>query len=214
MIYNLLYKELRLAAHPNLYIFTLLGVLVIVPAYPYSMVFMFGCMAPYINFMYGRETNDIYYTALLPVKKSDIVKSKCLLLAVMQTVQLLISLPFAVLRVYIFPDGNPAGIEANAAYYGFGLIIYAVFNLIFLTVFFRTAYKAGKAFIFACIPAALMAVFMEVIIHFPRFSWLDSTQPAALLRQLPVLGTGLILYIAGMAAAYSISSKLFSRADL
>ena len=38
-MFNLLYKELKLAAHPNLYIFTALGVLVIVPAYPYGMVF-------------------------------------------------------------------------------------------------------------------------------------------------------------------------------
>ena len=214
MIYNLLNKELRLAAHPNLFIFTFLGVLVIVPAYPYCMVFMFGCMAPFITFMYGRETNDIYYTALLPVKKSDVVKAKCLLLAVMQTAQLLISLPFAVLRVYILPDGNPAGIEANAAYYGFGLMIYAVFNLIFLTVFFKTAYKAGKAFLFAVIPAALMAVSAEVIVHFPQFSWLDSTEPAALLRQLPLLGAGLIIYAAAMTAAYRISSKRFSKVDL
>jgi len=68
-MFDLLYKELRLAAHPNLYMFTLLGVLVIVPAYPYGVVFLFGCLAPFITYMYGRETNDIFYTALLPVKK-------------------------------------------------------------------------------------------------------------------------------------------------
>lgn len=68
-MFNMLYKEIRLSAHPNLFIFTLLGMLVIVPAYPYGMVFIFGCLGPYITMMYGRETNDIYYTALLPVKK-------------------------------------------------------------------------------------------------------------------------------------------------
>ena len=92
MMFNLLYKELRLAAHPNLFIFTCLGVLVIVPAYPYGMIFIFGCLAPFITFMYGRETNDIYYTALLPVKKRDTVKAKCLLLVLAQMTQLLISL--------------------------------------------------------------------------------------------------------------------------
>src|SRR5690554_2343080 len=123
-MYNLLIKELRLAAHPNLFIFTLLGALVIVPAYPYGMVFIFGCLAPYITMTYGRETNDIYYSALLPVKKRDVVKAKCLLFAVAQLAQVLISLPFAFWRVGLLPNGNPAGIEANVAYYGFGLIIY------------------------------------------------------------------------------------------
>lgn len=121
---NLLYKELRLAAHPNLYIFTAMGVLVIVPAYPYGMVFLFGCLALFITFMYGRETNDIYYTSLLPIKKIDTVKAKFLLVVLAQMTQVLISLPFAFLRVYVLPEGNPAGIEANVAFYGFGFIIY------------------------------------------------------------------------------------------
>ena len=68
-----LYKDLRLSAHPTLYIFILLGALVIVPSYPYSLVFFFGCLAPFITMMYGRETNDIYYMALLPIEKRKIV---------------------------------------------------------------------------------------------------------------------------------------------
>ena len=36
---KLLYKEFALAAHPSLFIFTFLGCLVIVPAYPYSVIF-------------------------------------------------------------------------------------------------------------------------------------------------------------------------------
>ncbi|SHD75667.1 protein of unknown function [[Clostridium] ultunense Esp] len=42
----------------------MLGALVIVPAYPYGIVFLFGCLAPYIIFMYGQEINDIYYISL------------------------------------------------------------------------------------------------------------------------------------------------------
>ena len=35
----LLYKELRLAAHPSSIVFSFLGCLVLVPAYPFSVVF-------------------------------------------------------------------------------------------------------------------------------------------------------------------------------
>jgi len=213
-MFNLLIKELRLAAHPNLYIFTLLGVLVIVPAYPYGMVFLFGCLGPYITFMYGRETQDIYYTALLPVRKSDVVKAKILLVVLAQMTQMAISLPFAFLRVGVMPQGNPAGIEANVAYYGFGLIIYAVFNWIFLTTFFKTAYKVGNAFLAAIIPATLLVLAMEVIVHFPGFTWLDSLEPVDLLRQLPILLFGIIVYIVAMYSAYKISVKRFEAVDL
>lgn len=214
MIYNLLYKELRLAAHPNLYIFTALGLLVIVPAYPYGMVFLFGCLAPFITFMYGRETNDIYYTTLLPVKKSDTVKAKIMLVILVQMIQLVISLPFAFLRVHLLPEGNPAGIEANVAYYGFGLMIYAIFNFIFLTYFFKSAYKVGNSFLFAITPAALCVLIMEVIVHFPQFKWLDSVEPEMLLRQLPILIVGILFYILVMLATYKISVKRFERVDL
>ena len=42
---KLLYKELALAAHPTSIIFAFLGCLVVVPAYPYTVIFMFGCLA-------------------------------------------------------------------------------------------------------------------------------------------------------------------------
>lgn len=211
---NLIYKELRLAAHPNLFIFTLLGALVLVPAYPYGMVFIFGCLGPYITFMYGRETNDIYYTSLMPVKKRDTVKAKCLLVILSQMTQLIISLPFAFLRLRILAEGNPAGIEANIAYYGFGFLIYGIFNLILLTEFFKTGYKVGKAFIMAIIPASIGVLIMEVMVHFPAFKWLDSVEPALMLKQLPILVIGIIFYILSMLVAYRVASNSFQKVDL
>lgn len=73
---KLLYKELRLTAHPSSIAFAFLGCLVIVPAYPYSAIFLFGCLAPYITFVNARETNDAWYTAVLPVTKRESVKGK------------------------------------------------------------------------------------------------------------------------------------------
>ena len=128
--------------------------------------------------------------------------------------QLLISLPFAVLRLYVLPDGNPAGIEANLAYYGFGFIIYAIFDLIFLTQFFKTAYKVGKAFILAIIPATLGVIIMEVLVHIPKFQWLDSVEPNIILQQIPILILGIIFYIISILLAFRISAKRFQQVDL
>lgn len=213
-MFNLLYKELRLAAHPTLFVFTLMGVLVIVPSYPYGVVFLFGCLAPFITFMYGRETGDIYYTALLPVKKRDVVKSKCLLMALVQLTQLLISVPFAILRTHLLPQGNPVGIEANVAYYGFGLIIFAIFNSIFLPQFFKTAHRVGHAFLLASIPAFAGIVIMETLVHLPALEWLDSVSGAGLLRQLPILLLGAGVYAAAMPLACRAAAARFEKVDL
>ena len=146
---ELLYKELRLAAHPSRYVSMCMGALLLVPAYPYSVVFFFGCLGLFQSFMFDRETRDVFYTALLPVRKGDGVRGKILLAVFSQLTQLALSLPFAFLRTLYMAEGNPAGIEATAAYYGFGLMLYGTFNLVFFTRFYRTAYQAGTSFLIA-----------------------------------------------------------------
>ena len=169
---KLLYKELMLAAHPTSIVFAFLGCLVVVPAYPYTVIFMFGCLAPYITFLYARETNDAWYNAILPIKKRESVKGKCQLIVSIQLFQLLISIPCVVLRGILAVESNPVGIDATVAWYGFGLIIYAVFDLVFFPAYYKNGYKAGKAFAIAAIPMLLLMVIVEGAVHIPALAWL------------------------------------------
>ena len=172
-MYNLLYKELRLAAHPSVFVFLFMGALVLIPAYPYGVVIFFGALGLFQTFMFDRETRDVFYTALLPVRKGDVVRGKLLLAVFVQLVQLVLSLPFAFLRTLYLPEGNPVGIEANAAFYGFALALYGVFNLVFFARFYRTAYRAGAAFLAALPPPVLGVCAMEALVHVSALAWLD-----------------------------------------
>lgn len=211
---NLLYKELRLAAHPSVYIFMLMGALVLIPAYPYGVVIFFGALGLFQTFMFDRETRDVFYTALLPVRKGDVVRGKLLLAVFVQVVQLALSLPFAFLRTLYLPEGNPVGIEANAAFYGFALALYGVFNLIFFARFYRTAYKAGAAFLTALPPLVLGVFVMEALVHFPGMAWLDGVDSASLVRQLPVLAGGAAVYVLCCVLACRVGVRRFERVDL
>lgn len=211
---NLLRKELRLAAHPSLYMFMAMGALVLIPAYPYGVVFFFGGLGVFQTVMFGRETRDVFYTALLPVRKGDGVRGKILLAVFSQLTQLALSLPFAFLRTLYMAEGNPAGIEANAAYYGFGLMLYGMFNLVFFTRFYRTAYRAGTSFLMALIPLTLGIATMEVAVHFPGMGWLDSVAGPDLVRQIPILVLGVLVYIASNLLACRLGARNFSRVDL
>ena len=211
---KLLYKELRLVAHPSSIVFAFLGCLVLVPAYPYSVIFMFGCLAPYITFLHARETNDAWYTAILPVTKRESVLGKCLLIVSIQIFQLLFSIPFAFLRNALNIANNPVGLDATLAWYGLGFIVYAVFDLIFFPTFYKSGYKAGKAFIFASVPMVALMIVVEAVAHIPAFTWLDSYQPDHLLMQLSILVVGIICYAVSLSLAYHISVKRFHRVDL
>lgn len=211
---TLLYKEVRLVAHPTSVVFSFLGGLVLVPAYPYSVVFMFGCLAPYLTILNARETNDTWYTAVLPVTKRESVLGKFLLTALFQIFQLLFSIPFAFLRSILNIANNPVGLDATIVWYGFGLIVYAIFNFIFFTTFYKSGYKAGKAFIFAAVPMVLLMLITESCAHIPALAWMDSNHVKYLLIQLPVLIIGIICYGVLVSLAYRISSKQFEKVDL
>ena len=211
---TLLYKEMRLVAHPTSIVFAFLGCLVLVPSYPYSVVFMFGCLAPYITFLNARETNDLWYTAVLPMTKRESVLGKCLLVVSFQLFQLLFSVPFAILRDAMNMANNPVGLDATVAWYGFGLFLYAVFDLLFLTAFYKSGYKAGKAFILAAIPMVILMAAIEAAAHIPALVWMDSRQPEHLRMQLPILLVGMVSYGALVPLAYRISARRFEKVDL
>lgn len=211
---KLLMKEWLLAAPAVDVMFVFLGALVLVPAYPYGMVFFFGMLAVMFSFQFARENADLFYTILLPVGKRDVVKGKLLLVVSIELLQLLLTVPFALVRPWLLAGGNPVGIEANVAYFGFGLVIYAVFNVIYLSVFFRDAVCVGKAFIVASIPAVLLIVCMEAAVHLSALVWLDSLNWHDQLRQLPILVLGAVVYGISTVLSYRVAMRHFERVDL
>lgn len=213
-MFDLLVKELRLAAHPSVYIFICMGALVLIPAYPYGVVFFFGCLGLFQTFMFDRETRDVFYTALLPRPKRDVVKGKLVLAVFLQLGQMVLSLPFAFLRTLYLPSGNPVGMEANVAWYGCGLMIYGIFNLVFFVRFYKTAYKAGNAFLTALVPVTLCIAVTEVLVHVPGLAWLDGLDAASLVRQVPVLLAGAGVYGGCNFIACRAAQRRFARVDL
>jgi hypothetical protein len=164
--------------------------------------------------MFDRETRDVFYTALLPRPKRDIVKGKLLLAVFSQLVQLGLSVPFALLRTLYLPEGNPVGMEPNIAWYGLGLMVYGVFDLVYFTRFYKTAYKAGVSFLTALIPVTLGIIAIESSVHFPGLGWLDAMNGPALVRQVPILLAGAAVYAVAIVLAYRAGGRRLERVDL
>ena len=57
---NLLYKELRLALHPTAILFLFLSAMLLIPGYPYYVVFFYTCLGIFCICRNGRESRDIY----------------------------------------------------------------------------------------------------------------------------------------------------------
>ena len=215
---DLLIKEFRLARHPTLFIFPFLGLMLLIPSYPYFVAFIYTCLSVFFIFLQGREYKDVFFTVSLPVRKRDVVKARCCFIAIIELVEVIVAVPFAIIgaRINPNPGGNEVGIEANVAFFGLVLIMYALFNLVFLPLFYKTAYKAGSALLIAGIAISLYIILVEAAIQIvPALkAFLDTTDPAAQVGQLPILAAGVIIFAAAMLAAYRLAAKRFEKVDL
>ena len=212
---TLLYKQLRLVCHPMTPLFCLFGVMVLIPNYPYTVIFFYVTLGLFFSFLNMREQKDIYYSALLPVPKRDTVKAGCLFVALTELASLVLLALFSVLAVYLQPGkDNLVGLDPNITLLAAGLLIYAVFNAVFLPSFYANGYKVGTAYLKAVIPTAAVMAVCEALPHFPRLTWLDELDPAAQLRQLPLLVGGILIYAGGMALTLRASEKVYEKVDL
>ena len=72
----MLRKEMCLSASVLSYIFLAAAVMTLIPGYPILCGAFFITLGIFQSFQSAREANDIVYSALLPVAKSDVVKGK------------------------------------------------------------------------------------------------------------------------------------------
>ena len=211
---NLLYKEWKLAIHPTGYIFLLFGVMLLIPNYPYFVAFFYQTLAIFFTFMNGNTTNDIFFTALLPVRKRDVVKARLGAVIGLEVLQMLIAVPFAILRNQIIPTENLAGLDASLALFGLAFIMFGVFNVVFLPQFYRTGYKTGTPYLLATLVMTLVIVAAELVIQLTPALKQALDTPACTLPQIIVLFAGLLIFALLNLVAYRRSASAFERLDL
>lgn len=214
----LLFKEFKLAMHPTTYLFLAIGALLLIPAYIYYVAFIYTCLSIFFLFLLARENKDVLFTVSLPIRKRDTVKARCLMVAIIELAQTLVAVPFAIIGIRINPNpaGNVAGIEANMAFFGLVLVMYAIFNFIFLSQFYKTTTKIGGPLILSSIALAIYVTAVEAAVQTIPYlkTHLDTIDPAMALYQLPVLMLGIIIFILALWWTYRKSAANFEKVDL
>lgn len=215
---ELMKKEMTLTAAPLTYLFLAFGVMTMIPGYPILVGAFFVALGIFYTFQYAREYNDITYTALLPVRKSDVVKTKFAFTILIELIGFAINAVFTAVRMLWLADVGPYAsnplMNANLAYLGYVLIIFALFNMIFLAGFFKTAYYIGKPFVIFCIAAFLAVGIGETLHHIPGLAFLNATKGEDVGLQCVVLLIGILVYVMGTFASLCISVRRFDRIDL
>ena len=212
---TLLYKQLRLACHPMTPVFCLSGIMLLIPNYPYSVAFFYVTLGLFFTFLNMREQKDIYYSALLPLRKRDTVRAAVAFTVLVELLSVVITALFCLLSAKLQSGkDNAVGMDANLMLLGAGFVLYGVFNLVFFVCLYRSGYKVGAAFLKANLALWPMMLLAEALPHFPSLMWLNRVDTQANLRQIPILLFGVAVFAVLTILAYRRSARLYERVDL
>ena len=212
---TLLYKQLRLACHPMTPVFCLSGITLLIPNYPYSVAFFYVTLGLFFTFLNMREQKDIYYSALLPLRKRDTVRAAVAFTVLVELLSVVITALFCLLSAKLQPGkDNAVGMDANLMLLGAGFVLYGVFNLVFFVCLYRSGYKVGAAYLKANLALWPMMLLAEALPHFPSLMWLNRVDIQANLRQIPILLFGVSVFAVLTMLASRRSAGLYERVDL
>ena len=215
---KLLKKELRLAASPLSYWFLAFALMTMIPGYPILVGGFFVCLGLFQSYQNAREQNDVIYTALLPVRKTDIVRAKLCFTMLIECAAWGLSALLTLLRMAVFSEASVylqnAMMNANLVYLGWLAVLFGLFNLIFVRGYFRTVYKLGKPFVLFTILGFLVVGAAEVLHHIPGLIWMNTTGFDHIGGQLACLSIGIALYCVMSLITLRFSIRNMEQLDL
>ena len=213
---NLLNKELRLSAHLLSYLFLVFSLMALIPGYPILLSAFFICFGLFQTFQNGRETNDVLYSVLLPISKKDVVKARYIFVCLIQIIAFLLLGVLTMLRMVFFasaaPYVNNAMMNSNPVFLAWTLLIFALFNTLFVGLFYKTAYKFGKPFVAFIVASMLVVCIAEALHHLPGLEFLNTLDRLPL--QLMLMLSALAIFVLATITSCRTAQRNFELLDL
>ena len=213
---NLLNKELRLSSHLLSYLFLVFSLMAIIPGYPILFGAFFICFGIFQTFQNGRETNDVLYSALLPIDKKDVVKARYIFVCFIQSTAFILMAGLTALRMAFLADAAPyvnnAMMNSNPVFLAWTLLIFALFNTLFVGPFYKTAYKFGKPFAAFIAASVLVICTAELLHHIPGLTFLNTLDRLPL--QLMLMLSALVIFVSATVISCTAAQRNFELLDL
>ena len=215
---NLMRKEIKLSASPLSFLFLLFSLMTMIPGYPILVGAFFVCFGVFQSFQNGCLNNDIMYTVLLPIKKTDAVKAKYGFTMMIQMISFVMMAVFTIFRMTVLADAAPythnAMMNANPFFLAGNLLVFTLFNWFFVGGFFKTAYKYGKPFLLFSIASFLFIMLAETLHHIPGLESLNNTHAMGDAGQWLIFVTAILVYFSVSILSCKISIKRFEAVDM
>jgi ABC-2 type transport system permease protein len=216
MLKDLMFKEMRLNWHPGQWLFLLLACLLLIPEWVYYIAFLYIFIMPMVVVQSDKANDDLVFTALLPVRKRDVVTARTWIIVGWELVYLAVAVVCAVVRMRFFPTENGASMNSNVAFFGTVFIMYAVFNGIFIAGAYKRPYRMLWPLLGGAVFAIVLGAVLDTLPLFvPSLKRLFNDDGFGHLPyQLAVLLVGIVAYAGATLWARQIAVARFERVDL
>jgi predicted Co/Zn/Cd cation transporter (cation efflux family) len=107
-----------------------------------------------------QSKNDYSFCSMLPVTKKDIVKSKVISIYIIEGIHIVLGMIMGIVHNLIYGSFN-IFFDINFAFFGVIIVMFSLFNVIFLPLYFKTAYYFGRPLIYGAIATLIYAFVFE-----------------------------------------------------
>ena len=143
MIIALINKELRLNVNPWLYAFLAMALLLFIPTWVFFIALAYLFLLFVTLGQMDKANGDLTFMCSLPIPKSSIVTARTTTVVIIEVAELVLAGIVSVARYWLYPEGNLAGMgmNTNLAFFGVMLVMYAIFNVVYLPGAYKKAYR-------------------------------------------------------------------------
>ncbi|QDP38941.1 ABC-2 transporter permease [Radiobacillus deserti] len=217
-MYNLVIKDLKLGINPWFLVLPFfIGAFMLIPNWIYFLVlqYFFWVSVPNI-FAQFKAQNDLVFTTTLPVSRKDMVKARVTVIVILELLHLVIAMIFGLFTIQLYPDIIYSFFAPHMGFWGLCFVMLAIFNIIFIPMFYKTAYKYGSA---------ATASITATLLYFLGVQWLGTQNSFVyetfngsgadhVALQISILLAGIVIFIVFTIVACSIAIKRFGRLDI
>ena len=224
----LIYKEFKLAMHPICYVFIFaFPLMILIPSYPVAIGFIYVLTTYPILFLganKGQQSNDLLFSALLPVRKKDIVLARIITVIIMQATYIAIMsclYPLAVfLQSLIQSQGSDIeipglGLDGYVSILAIAIIGFALADLIYFAIY----YKNGKSIVLSTLLMILgfivyLSIFTIALPYIPGLEgYTNLLCKSGVGIQFAFLGGAIAISIGLHFLVYKVASKELEQVD-
>ena len=216
-MYNLVMKDLRLGINSFFFVLPVLtGALMLVPGWIYFLVPLYFCWLTVPNMFGGfKAQNDLLFTAMMPVTKKDMVRARIVVIVLLELLHLALAMIFGAITLRLYPQLTYNFFAPHMGFWGLCLAMFAIFNLILIPMYYKTAYTYGKATA-ASITAAMLFAGIAQWLGIQNSSVADvfiGTGVDNTALQISILAAGIVIFLGFTLMAYRIAVLRFQKVE-